>query len=278
MIDALTAAALSFVVLVVMFVPLERAFTARREQKTFRPHFVVDLAFFAGQYLVFQAVSISLLLAVRDGVAAHTPSSLETALASIPWPAKAVLAVVLGDLAVYWFHRACHHFDLLWHFHAVHHSAEHLDWLAAHREHPFDGIATQMLQNLGAFVLGFPLELIAGFIAFRGMWAIYVHSNARLPLGPLKWLVGAPELHHWHHARVERTEHNFANLAPWLDLLFGTHHLPEGPETYPLGLGEEGGTEPWPRGYFSQLIHPFRLTLKMLRAERDDRRADLSIT
>ena len=43
---------------------------------------------------------------------------------------------LLGDLLIYWGHRLQHHSALLWRFHAVHHSAEHLDWLAAHREHP----------------------------------------------------------------------------------------------------------------------------------------------
>src|SRR5438128_1343109 len=81
-----------------------------------------------------------------------------------------------------------------------------------------------------AFLLGFRVAALAGLAAFRGLWAIFVHSNARLPLGPLRTLFGAPELHHFHHARVGRTRHNFANVAPWIDLLFGTHHLPTGDE------------------------------------------------
>src|SRR5258706_60009 len=47
--------------------------------------------------------------------------------------------VLLADLSCYFFHRACHRFDFLWSFHAVHHSAVEVDWLAAHREHPLDG-------------------------------------------------------------------------------------------------------------------------------------------
>ena len=92
--------------------------------------------------------------------------------------------------------------------------------------------------------------------------AIFVHSNVRLPLGPFRWIFGAPELHHWHHARVPRTVHNFANLAPWLDLLFGTHHVPEGPEEYALGLDE-----PWPQGYLAQLIRPFAIRREVSIAE-----------
>ena len=80
-----------------------------------------------------------------------------------------------------------------------------------------------------------------------------MHSNVKLPLGPLRWVLGSPELHHWHHARRERTEHNFANLAPWLDWLFGTHHLPRGEESYALGVAERH-----PVGYLGQLVWPFR--------------------
>jgi sterol desaturase/sphingolipid hydroxylase (fatty acid hydroxylase superfamily) len=165
---------------------------------------------------------------------------------------QVLCAVVAGDFLVYWFHRACHRFELLWRFHAVHHSTRELDWLAAHREHPLDGVLTQLCQNLPAMLLGVPIEALAVIAVFRGAWGIFIHSNVRLRLGPLALLLGAPELHHWHHARLARTEHNFANLAPWLDLAFGTYHRPETEEeSYPLGL-----TEPWPRGYLAQLVRP----------------------
>lgn len=95
----------------------------------------------------------------------------------------------------------------------MHHSSVHLDWLAAHREHPLDSIYTVGLINLPAFLLGFPLETIAGLIAFRGIWAIYIHSNVRLPIGKLRILIGAPELHHWHHD-LDRKAGNYANISP----------------------------------------------------------------
>jgi sterol desaturase/sphingolipid hydroxylase (fatty acid hydroxylase superfamily) len=165
-------------------------------------------------------------------------------------PLQAVVVIMLGDICVYWFHRACHALPLLWRFHAVHHSAEHLDWLAAHREHPVDGLLTQLAVNAPALILGFSLGQVAWLIALRGMWAIFVHSNVRLPLGPLRILLGAPELHHWHHLRAERAQ-NFANLAPWTDLLFGTYHNPSGPETWPLGTDH-----PLPRSYLGMLARP----------------------
>jgi sterol desaturase/sphingolipid hydroxylase (fatty acid hydroxylase superfamily) len=249
MLEALLARVLAMaaglVVLVVVFVPLERLFPAR-PQRILRQGIATDAVFFAGQYVVWSGVSLALLAGIRRLVVA-TPAPVGTW-----WWARCAVAVVLGDLLVYWFHRACHAWGPLWRFHAAHHSAEHLDFLAAHREHPVDGILTQLCQNLPALLLGVPMGHLAGIAALRGMWAIFVHSNVRLPLGPLRWVLGAPELHHWHHARVPRTRHNFANLAPWIDVLFGTHHRPEGPERYALGLDE-----PWPRGYLAQLVRPF---------------------
>lgn len=248
----------SLAVLVVVFVPLERAFPARRGQRVLRKDLALDAMFFGGQYLLWNALAVTMLTAVHGAVLSHVPASARLAVASLPLAAQCIAAIVLGDLLVYWFHRASHASDFLWRFHSVHHSSEQLDFLAAHREHPVDGLLTQLWQNLPAIALGVPLGWLAGIATFRALWAIFVHSNVRVPLGPLRWVLGAPELHHWHHARVEKaTAHNFANLAPWLDALFGTHHLPQdiapGDEAYPLGL-----TEPLPRGYAAKLLHPFR--------------------
>jgi len=107
------------------------------------------------------------------------------------------------------------------------------------------------LINIPAFLLGFPLETLTGLIAFRGIWAIYIHSNVRLNIGPLKWFVGAPELHHWHHDRA-RDAGNYANISPLMDLAFGTYRCPDHePESF--GIQEE-----IPRNYFGQMLHPFR--------------------
>src|SRR5262249_46598964 len=148
-----------------------------------------------------------------------------------------------------WGPRLQHRVGFLWRFHPVHHSAEHLDWLAAHREPPLDSIYTIGIINLPAFVLGFPLETLAGFIAFRGIWAIYIHSNVRLPIGPLRMLLGSPELHHWHHYR-DRDAGNYANISPLMDILFGTYRCPDH-EPERLGLNE-----PTPRTYLGYMLQP----------------------
>ena len=247
----LLSTALSLLFLGIVFTPLERAFPARPGQRIFRPAWATDLCFFLGQYLLWNGLVFWALARFGGQLHAFIPFDFRFAVAAQPWWLAAAEVVVLSDLLVYWGHRLQHRVGFLWRFHAVHHSAEHLDWLAAHREHPVDTIYTLSLINLPAFVLGFPLETLAGLIAFRGVWAIYIHSNVRLPLGPLETLVGSPELHHWHHDR-DRDAGNYANISPLMDVLFGTHRRPDHePEAFGL-------REPIPSSWLGQMIHPFR--------------------
>src|SRR5262252_2329456 len=88
--------------------------------------------------------------------------------------------------------------------------------------------------------VGQTLTMRCRLAAFRGIWAIYIHSNVRLPIGPLRMLIGAPELHHWHHDR-DRDAGNYANISPLMDILFGTYRCPDHePEHF-------GINEPTPR-------------------------------
>jgi sterol desaturase/sphingolipid hydroxylase (fatty acid hydroxylase superfamily) len=245
------AAGISFLFLVLVFRPLEAAFPAKAGQRFFRPAWWTDLCFFLGQYLVWSSAVLWLLGFFGRWLDGVVPSGFRAAVAQQPWWLQALEVVLLSDFCIYWGHRLQHRVSFLWRFHSIHHSAEHLDWLAAHREHPIDTIYTMGLINLPAFILGFPLETLAGLIAFRGIWAIYIHSNVRLPIGPLRMVIGAPELHHWHHDR-DRDAGNYANISPLMDLLFGTYRCPDHePEHF-------GINEPIAKSYLGQLLHPFR--------------------
>ena len=247
----LLATGASLVFLAAVFVPLERAFPARPGQPFLRPAFATDVAFFLGQYLLWNGLVLSLLAPLSGVVARAEPAGFRAAFASQPFALQSLEVVLASDLLVYWGHRLQHRVGFLWRFHAVHHSAERLDWLAAHREHPLDSVYTLTLINLPVIVAGFPAGAIAGLVAFRGIWAIFIHSNVRVPLGFLRAIVGSPELHHWHHDR-DRDAGNYANLSPLMDLAFGTYRY-EPREPARLGL-----REPFPSTYLGQLIHPFR--------------------
>lgn len=247
--DLLQASGISIIFLVLVFVPMEKVFPAKFRQKIFRPSWRLDLCFFLGQYVLWGGLVLWVLSYFSYWLEGFVPEYFRLDVAGQPWWLQAVEVVVLSDFLIYWGHRLQHRVGFLWRFHKVHHSAEHLDWLAAHREHPIDSIYTIGLINLPAFIMGFPLETIAGLIAFRGIWAIYIHSNVRLPLGPLRMVIGAPELHHWHHD-IDRDAGNYANISPLMDIIFGTYTCPDHePERF--GIKEE-----FPKNYIGQMVHP----------------------
>lgn len=232
-----------------VFIPMEKVFPACPGQKVFRPGWRLDLCFFIGQYVLWTAAVLWVLTYFSGWLSHVMPLAFRERVAAQAWWLQALEVVILSDFLIYWGHRLQHSVGFLWRFHQVHHSAEHLDWLAAHREHPLDTIYTVGLINLPAFLLGFPLETIAGIIAFRGIWAIYIHSNVRLPLGPLRILIGASELHHWHHD-LDRQAGNYANISPLMDIIFGTYTCPDHePEAF--GIKEE-----FPKNYLGQLVQP----------------------
>lgn len=245
----LGATGLSLLFLALVFIPMEKVFPAKAQQKVIRPAWWMDLCFFLGQYLLWGSVVLWALSHFSIYLETLVPQGFRESVRQQAWWLQAIEVVVFSDFLIYWGHRLQHKVGFLWRFHKVHHSAEHLDWLAAHREHPLDSIYTIGLINLPAFILGFPLETLAGFIAFRGIWAIYIHSNVRLPLGPLRMLIGAPELHHWHHDK-DRDAGNYANISPLMDIIFGTYTCPDH-EPKAFGIHEVT-----PKNYVGQLIEP----------------------
>ena len=66
---------------------------------------------------------------------------------------------------------------------------------------------------------------------------------------PLRWFIGAPELHHWHHD-LDRRAGNYANISPLMDLAFGTYKCPNHePEAF--GIDEQ-----LPKNYVGQMLQP----------------------
>jgi sterol desaturase/sphingolipid hydroxylase (fatty acid hydroxylase superfamily) len=247
--EFITTTGISLLFLIVVFVPMEKVFPAKPGQKFFRPQWLLDFSFFLGQYIIWSGLVLWSLYYFGEYLTSIVPDSFQQEIRKQPFVLQVIEVLFFSDLLIYWGHRLQHKVDFLWRFHKVHHSAEHLDWLAAHREHPLDSIYTIGLINLPAFIMGFPLESIAGVIAFRGIWAIYIHSNVRLPIGPLRILIGAPELHHWHHD-LDRKAGNYANISPIMDIIFGTYTCPDR-EPEKFGIKEET-----PKSYLGQLIEP----------------------
>ena len=266
------ATGLSLLFLILVFFPMEKVFPAKLGQKFFRPQWLLDLCFFIGQYFLWTALVTWILYRFSFLLDDIVPQAFRSKVAGQPYWLQMIEVILLSDLFVYWGHRLQHDVDFLWRFHKVHHSVEHMDWLAAHREHPLDSIYTIGLINLPAFILGFPLETMAGLIAFRSIWAIYIHSNVRLNIGFLKKIIGSPELHHWHHD-LDRRAGNYANLSPLMDIIFGTYKCPD-KEPEKFGIEEAA-----PKTYIGHMVNPMvpKRFLKLLKRNKNNKESSIEL-
>ncbi|MGB3723929.1 MAG: sterol desaturase family protein [Pacificimonas sp.] len=238
-----------------LFAPLERLFPKRREQRLFRQEWREDLFYFLVSSMMVQIITF-LALAPSGVIMSATGSldSIRDAIASQPWTLQFLEVVILTDLAQYWFHRTFHRVPFLWGFHAVHHSAKSMDWLAGARMHFFEIILLRGVTSLPLLTFGFAPSVMQAYVGFVYIYASLVHANLRGDFNGLGRFVVTPRFHHWHHAiEVEGVDKNFAIHFPLIDRIFGTYYLPE--SAWPTGYGVP---EDVPKGYGAQFAYPFR--------------------
>jgi sterol desaturase/sphingolipid hydroxylase (fatty acid hydroxylase superfamily) len=237
-----------------IFIPLERLFALHKDQKILRRGWRADVIHFLFTRILADGCAFivvgSLVLLAHSMV----NTEFQSAVASQNRALQFIEAVLVANIGAYIGHRLSHQVPFLWRFHSIHHSSSEMDWLAAARVHPLDQIVTKALTIVPLYVLGFSKATFAAYIGLATIHAVFIHANVRFKFGPLRWLIGSPEFHHWHHsADPEAHNKNFAGELPLLDLLFGTSYLPRGrrPQRY-------GVTEPVPIGYVGQMVYPFR--------------------
>jgi len=243
----------AILVTALVFIPLEMLLPLHKGQKLFRRHWLNDSVYLVCNGALIRLGVPALLATLFAASYRLVPHGTAALAQSQPIWLQAIEVLVVADLGFYLAHRCFHAVPALWKFHAIHHSIEELDWLAAHRVHPVDQIVTKTASYLPVFLLGFSLEAVGIFALIYQWQALVIHSNNRLGLGPLKWLLATPHFHHWHHANEAGAfDKNFAGQLPLLDKLFGTSFLPA---AWPARYGTD---EPVPSLYHQQLAYPLR--------------------
>jgi sterol desaturase/sphingolipid hydroxylase (fatty acid hydroxylase superfamily) len=246
---------LNLIVFSVLFVPLEQLFPKRTDQPILRPSWRIDLTYFFFSAVLVQLTTILTLKPAMILFSWAVNAHIQSWVGSLPFAFQFLGILLVADLTQYWVHRLFHSVPLLWRFHAVHHSAESMDWLAGSRLHLVDVAVTRGITYIPIYLLGFAEGPLFAYIVFVSIQATFIHSNLRFEFGPLRWLMATPQFHHWHHcADRDLVDKNFAVHLPVLDWLFGTFYLPKG--VWPTSYGVIGGATP-SKGYFGQLIQPF---------------------
>jgi len=221
------------VLLVAIFVPLEQLF-ALHPAKIWRKQIGVDLAwYFINSLLPAAIISVPLAFMART-LRGIDPGGYYSMVAAWPlWP-KLIVMLLVNDMGAYWGHRALHAYPVLWRFHAVHHSAEELDWLVNTRAHPLDMVITRLSGLAPVYLLGLAQTTgpkidtaVAIVVVFGTFWTFFIHANVRFRLGAAEWWISSPAFHHWHHTRNDHRDRNFAFVFPFIDRIFGTAWLPK---------------------------------------------------
>ena len=244
------------VILSIIFVPLERLF-ARTPAPWARPQMGNDLFYYFFTSL-FPAALLALPLALLAKlVALLVPAGLHAFVHQLPVWAAIAAGLVVADIGSYWGHRFSHEWPLIWRFHSLHHSAEHIDYLVNGRAHPIDVVWVRMCGLVPVYILGLGSTAGAGSIVpavitiVGTLASFFVHANVRWRFGPLEWLVATPAFHHWHHSKHDHINHNYAATFPWIDAVFGTLYLAK---HFPA---EYGIADPLPTTIIGQMLAPF---------------------
>jgi sterol desaturase/sphingolipid hydroxylase (fatty acid hydroxylase superfamily) len=252
-----------FFVLVIVFGILEHFWPSIPNQPKLRRGLGVDILYWfftplVTQILVMIAIAIVLLpvyvligrsLDIDSILAGYGP------VAKIPLWQQGLIVIVLGDFMGYWTHRLNHTITQLWMFHAIHHSAETVDWLTAVRIHPVNDIFSKGIQALPILMLGFSPIAVELYTPILSVYIALIHANVSWNYGPFRYAIASPAFHRWHHEMDKKAwGKNYAGLFPIYDVIFGTFYLPLNQQPKEFGIYGEKMTE----NFIDQMLYPFR--------------------
>jgi sterol desaturase/sphingolipid hydroxylase (fatty acid hydroxylase superfamily) len=242
----LAAIAVSF--LIEQFIPYEAAWN-RPHQDRLRDvlHFGVNEASIAAA-----ALTIPLIAAI----------SPFTGLWPSEWPLwqQVLIAILVADFGITLTHWASHRNEMLWRFHAIHHSVKRMYGFNGLMKHPLHQAVELAAGTAPLALAGMPVD-VAFLLAFAvAIQLLLQHTNVDVRVGPLKFLLALSPVHRFHHLKTAgEGDVNFGLFTNIWDWFLNTAYFERKRRfaSEDLGIGDQPD---FPTGYFEQLAHPFRPT------------------
>ena len=135
-----------------------------------------------------------------------------------------VVAFLLLDVWMYWWHRLNHKIPFLWRFHRMHHSDPDMDVTTATRFHIGEIVFSSIIRLGLILILGIPIGAIILFDVVQLPIISFHHANIHLPPSldtAMRFFIVTPFMHKVHHSRIKReTDSNFSSLLSVWDRMF----------------------------------------------------------
>ncbi len=174
------------------------------------------------------------------------------------------ISLLLVDFLDYCIHNLLHRVPVLWEFHKIHHSIQHLDWWGNMLFHPMEIFFYKFFLYAPLLLLNpiLPETYFFVLVLFRLSIGTFAHSNLNIDIGPLKYIINNPKVHCWHHANDDRAiNKNLGVTFTFWDFIFRTALLQKN-ETYPKkGLGFSDDLEY--QSFFKQFYKPFTRIMQL---------------
>ena len=171
---------------------------------------------------------------------------------------RTVLAVLLMDYTLYWWHVLLHRAPGLWRGHEPHHADLDLDASTTFRFHFLEFLASIPWRCAQVLLIGVDPGPLTMWQRLTFAEVLFHHSNLRLPLEierVLCQIVVTPRLHGLHHSVVrEERDSNFSSGLTLWDRLHGTGNFNLERDDVKIGLPEHDR----PETLVETLALPFR--------------------
>lgn len=176
-----------------------------------------------------------------------------------PFALQVFLAIVVVDVGITLGHRVSHEFEVLWRFHAVHHSVKRFYGFNGLMKHPLHQLFETALGTAPLVVMGLPVDVATAVVVAVSVQLLLQHSNVDYVVPrPLRWLLALNVVHRFHHLKWAGVgDVNFGLFTNLWDHLMGTAVWDPGRQfdSDVIGIAKEPD---FPTGYTAQLIKPFR--------------------
>ena len=140
---------------------------------------------------------------------------------------KMVLAILIADILMYWWHRLNHTIAFLWLFHSFHHLDLQMNSTTAIRFHLIELVLSFLFRMVWYPLLGINSLMVIIFSTIHFSMIIFHHSNIRLPLYAdklIRLFITSPGMHRIHHSnRWEETNSNYTSILSCWDWVFGSY-------------------------------------------------------